>query len=79
MCWSIAAIIAAATPQRSALISGRITSACRMWSPTSSAPRFDLLCEDDDDAKERARQPVEGQTIELWRGATLLAQFEPLH
>jgi hypothetical protein len=29
------------------------------------ASRFDLLCEDDDDAKERARQLVEGQTIEL--------------
>ena len=41
--------------------------------------RFDLLCEDDDDAKERARQLVEGQTIELWRGATLLARFEPSH
>jgi hypothetical protein len=39
--------------------------------------RVDLLCENDDEAKERARQMVEGHAIELWQGATLQARFEP--
>jgi hypothetical protein len=41
--------------------------------------RVDLFCEDDDEAKERVRQLVGGYPIELWRGATRLARFEPLH
>jgi hypothetical protein len=40
--------------------------------------RVELICEDDDDAKERARQLVDGRAIELWRGAERLARFEPL-
>jgi hypothetical protein len=40
--------------------------------------RVDLICENDDDAKERVRQLVNGHPIELWRGATFLARFEPL-
>lgn len=40
--------------------------------------RVDLICEDDDDAKERARELVDDHAIELWRGAECLARFEPL-
>jgi hypothetical protein len=40
--------------------------------------RIDLVCEDDDAAKERAAQLVEGHAIELWKGDKLLARFEPL-
>jgi hypothetical protein len=40
--------------------------------------RFDLVCEGDDAAKERAAQLVDGHSIELWKGIALLARFEPL-
>jgi hypothetical protein len=40
--------------------------------------RIDLVCADDDAAKEHARQIVNGHAIELWRGKTLLAWYEPL-
>ena len=30
--------------------------------------RIEMVCDDDDDAKERARQLVDDQAIELWRG-----------
>jgi hypothetical protein len=40
--------------------------------------RFDLICADDDAAKERARQLIDGYAIELWRDQNLLARFEPL-
>jgi hypothetical protein len=38
--------------------------------------RVDLVCENDDAAKERARQST--HTIELWRDRELLARFEPM-
>jgi hypothetical protein len=42
--------------------------------------RVDLVCENDDVAKERARQiTFGGHTVELWRDRELLARFEPLH
>ena len=40
--------------------------------------RIEMVCDDDDDAKERARQLVDDQAIELWRGDKCLALFEPL-
>jgi hypothetical protein len=40
--------------------------------------RIDLVCADDDAAKERAREIVDGHAIELWRDKTLLARYEPL-
>lgn len=39
----------------------------------------DLHCNDDDDAKKRARQLVDGHDIELWRGDHRLAMFEHKH
>ena len=41
--------------------------------------RVDLHCENDDDAKARARQLVEQHTIELWDGGRRVAIFEPPH
>ena len=40
--------------------------------------RVDLMCDDDEDANERARQLVDYHTIELWQGKQLLARFEPV-
>lgn len=39
--------------------------------------RVDLFCDDDDTAKEHAKQLVDGHAVELWRGDRLLARFEP--
>ena len=41
--------------------------------------RIDLHCENDDDAKERAKQLVDGHAIELWDGPRKITKFEPLH
>jgi hypothetical protein len=38
---------------------------------------IDLHCENDDDAKEQARQLVDGHAVELWDGARMIATFEP--
>jgi len=38
--------------------------------------RVDLFCESDDEAKDRARQLMDGHAIELWDGACLLTKFE---
>jgi hypothetical protein len=40
--------------------------------------RVDLICADDDAAKERARQLADGCAVELWRDEKLLARFERL-
>jgi hypothetical protein len=40
--------------------------------------RIDLICDDDDTAKERARQFIDGHAVELWRDKKLLARFERL-
>jgi hypothetical protein len=40
--------------------------------------RVDLICADDDAAKERARQLADDYTVELWRDEKLLARFERL-
>jgi hypothetical protein len=37
---------------------------------------IDLHCADDDAAKERARQLVDGHDIELWQGGRQVAVFE---
>jgi hypothetical protein len=39
--------------------------------------RIDLVCDSEDDARERAAQLVDGQAIELWEGARRIARFEP--
>jgi hypothetical protein len=41
--------------------------------------RVDLVCEDDDSAKERARQLVGAHPIELWQGERFLGRFDPSH
>ena len=38
--------------------------------------RIDLVCADDDTAKERARQLVDGNDIELWEGHRPVANFD---
>jgi hypothetical protein len=39
--------------------------------------RVDLICDNDNVAKERARQLVKERPIELWRGKRYLGLFEP--
>jgi hypothetical protein len=41
--------------------------------------RVDLICEEDEAAKERARRLVDRSPIELWRGQTFLGRFDPAH
>jgi hypothetical protein len=43
------------------------------------ALRVDLVCEDDESAKERARQLVDAHPIELWQGKRFLCRFDPSH
>jgi hypothetical protein len=40
--------------------------------------RFDLLCADDDAAKERARQLVNGHDLELWQFDRVVAKFSSM-
>jgi hypothetical protein len=37
--------------------------------------RVDLICKDEDTAKEQARQLVDGHDVELWQGSRKLARF----
>jgi hypothetical protein len=41
--------------------------------------RIDLVCEDDESARERARQLVDACPIELWQGERFLGRFDPSH
>jgi hypothetical protein len=38
--------------------------------------RFEFWCLDDDEAKEKARQLLDGQDIELWHQARKIAEFK---
>jgi hypothetical protein len=38
--------------------------------------RKDLICESEDEAKERAKQLVDGHAVELWERARKVARFE---
>lgn len=38
--------------------------------------RIDLLCIDEQDARERARRLAEGHAVELWEGARRIERFE---
>ena len=38
--------------------------------------RIELLCDDDEAAKNRARQLVDGHDVELWDGAKKIAEFK---
>jgi len=37
---------------------------------------IDLVCENDDDAKKRARRIVDGHDVELWHHDRKVAKFE---
>jgi hypothetical protein len=39
--------------------------------------RVDLLCQDDEAAKERAKQLVDGHDVELWNGNRKVAALKP--
>ena len=39
--------------------------------------RIDLICHNDTEAKERAKQLVDQLSIELWRGERFLGLFKP--
>jgi len=39
--------------------------------------RVDLLCSNEADARQRAKQLVDGQAVELWEGARQIERFEP--
>ena len=39
--------------------------------------RIDIACENEEAAKERAKQLVDGQAVELWEGARRIARFKP--
>jgi hypothetical protein len=41
--------------------------------------RIDLFCDNDDEAKERAKQLVDGYAVELWDEGRQIAVFEPKH
>ncbi|TGN90920.1 hypothetical protein EOW77_0003550 [Bradyrhizobium yuanmingense] len=39
--------------------------------------RIDLICEDEDVARERAQQLVDGHAVELWQGTQKIDRFDP--
>ena len=41
--------------------------------------RVDLVCSDDEAARERARQIVAGRKVELWKGVDLIETVKATH
>ena len=41
------------------------------------AKRVAIVCGDDEEAKDLAKQMVDGHAVELWQGACMIAAFEP--
>jgi len=41
--------------------------------------RVEFHCDNDNEAKERAKQLVDGHAVELWDEARRIAVFEPKH
>jgi hypothetical protein len=39
--------------------------------------RVEMICEDDDSARERAKQLALDCRVELWKGARMIAGYEP--
>jgi len=39
---------------------------------------MDVVCDDDEQAKRRAEQLVDGHAVELWQEARKIAEFRPL-
>jgi hypothetical protein len=40
------------------------------------ACRIDLVCRDENAAREQARQPAEHSAVELWQGERKVAEFQ---
>ncbi|HWO34144.1 MAG TPA: hypothetical protein VNO32_35565 [Candidatus Acidoferrum sp.] len=38
--------------------------------------RFEFYCSDDEEAKDRAKQYVDGHDVELWHHAHMVAEFK---
>lgn len=41
--------------------------------------RVDLICEDEETARERAQQLAQDRVVELWQGARKIAEYHPRH
>ena len=41
--------------------------------------RVDILCESEEEAKQRARRLVDGHAVELWDEARKVARYDPEH
>lgn len=41
--------------------------------------RVDIVCDDDETAKEKAKQLVDGQDVELWQRDRRIAEFKATH
>ena len=41
--------------------------------------RVDLVCSDDDAARQRAKQLVNGRDVELWQGVNRIETFKATH
>ena len=41
--------------------------------------RVDLFCSDDEEARERARQLVNGRDVELWKGVDRIETVKATH
>jgi hypothetical protein len=41
--------------------------------------RVDLVCSDDDAARQRAKQLVNGPDVELWQGVNRIETFKATH
>jgi hypothetical protein len=41
--------------------------------------RVDIVCDDDETAKEKAKQLVDGQDVELWQVDRRIATFKATH
>ncbi|RXG86196.1 hypothetical protein EAS61_34025 [Bradyrhizobium zhanjiangense] len=39
--------------------------------------RVDLICADEESARQRARQLVDGHAVELWQGNHKIERFDP--
>ena len=39
--------------------------------------RIAIVCDDDEEAKQFAKEMVDGHAIELWQEARMIATFEP--
>lgn len=40
--------------------------------------RVHIFCDDDEEAKRRAKRLVDGHAVELWQQARKVARFEPV-